>query len=677
MFHGNLLGVAVTSADTRKASTAFAGVLSDRRTLIAGSVGALLSMTGMAAVGQPIFARNATPEASLPAVPPEYEQFAGDWPMAQGDLRATRTASGASVDASNVGELGVAWELPIAAASGFGAITSNPVVQGNVVYVIDNAGNIKALDRGSGDIIWQADNNVPTLGPNGVAVGYGILVGVLGDTAEVLALNASDGTELWRFQIANHQALGITMAPFVYDGYVIVSSEPGGNTKGTYEGGANGVVYCLDIQTGITRWTWDTVVDDLWGNFRVNSGGGLWYPPSVDVDTGVLYMGIGNAGPFPGTDEFPNGSSRPGANDYANCLVALDPNAGKVLWYLNVKPGDIYDHDNQQSPVLGTVQIGGEDAPVVYSSGKHGYVIAAHRGSGHEIWRVPVGQHKNDGRTALPADQEDAIEILPGLFGGVESPMAFKDGVLYVAAFNFPSMMYATGVEFDFATGFAGATTNLVALDGATGDVIWDTGLTTGTAGSGPTIANDLLFIGTLDGMVRAFALADGAEVWSSQTSAGINAPCAAAGDLLLVPAGSIIAPSAESPDPVPGYGPALIAYQLGATGTVTLAEAEATGATPAATEGEPAAVTIESFDLGFTPDDVSIPADTDMDLTLRNTGVLEHNFRIDDPEVFIDLVPGGESRSLTVNLPAGSYQFYCSVPGHAAAGMVGTLTVE
>lgn len=505
----------------------------------------------------------ASPTALGPAIPPEVTQYANDWPVAQGDLAATRNAIGGTIDSSNVTSLTVAWELPIDAPSAFGAITSNPVVQGDTVYIIDNNANIQAVDKATGTVKWKQEYGVSTFGPNGVAIAYGYLIGVLGDTATVVALKPDTGEEIWRFQLANHNALGITMAPFVYDNYIIVSTEPGGNSKGTYEGGANGVVYALDVATGITLWTWDTVKDDLWGNFRVNSGGGLWYPPSVDTDTGVLYMGIGNAAPFPGTKEHPNATSRPGPNDYANNLVALDPNAGRLLWNINIKPHDLFDLDNQQTPVLADVEKDGVTRKLVFSSGKHGIVIGVDRESGYEIWRVPVGRHQND--TLLEIPDGESVQVFPGVLGGVESPMAYADGVLYVIAFNFPTTWTSVDLDFTSIGNFADATANILAMDALTGDIIWDVETPTGITGPGPTLSKDVLFTAGLDGILRAYKTTDGSLLWSYQLEAGVNAPFAVAGDTLIVPAGSFITPSADTQGEPPAIAAKVTAFKLGA----------------------------------------------------------------------------------------------------------------
>lgn len=103
-------------------------------------------------------------------------------------------------------------------------------------------------------------------------------------------------------------------------------------------------------------------------------------------------------------------------------------------------------------------------------------------------------------------------------------------------------------------------------------------------------------------------------------------------------------------------------------------------GASPVAGEQ----VEIVSHDIYFDPKEVTIPADTDVTIVLPNEGVTLHNFSIDDNKnedlpfepIDIDIDPGA-TEQVTINAPAGEYYFYCNVPGHEAAGMWGTLTVE
>jgi plastocyanin len=87
-------------------------------------------------------------------------------------------------------------------------------------------------------------------------------------------------------------------------------------------------------------------------------------------------------------------------------------------------------------------------------------------------------------------------------------------------------------------------------------------------------------------------------------------------------------------------------------------------------------ALVVESYDIYFEPTELSIPADTDVTVSLPNVGVTLHNFAIDELGIDVDIAPGATEETV-INAPAGTYEYYCNVPGHKQAGMLGTLTVE
>lgn len=87
--------------------------------------------------------------------------------------------------------------------------------------------------------------------------------------------------------------------------------------------------------------------------------------------------------------------------------------------------------------------------------------------------------------------------------------------------------------------------------------------------------------------------------------------------------------------------------------------------------------LTVEMEDIAFAPSELAIPANTDVTISLPNTGTMAHDFVIDELDIRTESVQPGETATVTINAPAGTYDFYCSVPGHAPAGMVGTLSVE
>jgi uncharacterized cupredoxin-like copper-binding protein len=118
---------------------------------------------------------------------------------------------------------------------------------------------------------------------------------------------------------------------------------------------------------------------------------------------------------------------------------------------------------------------------------------------------------------------------------------------------------------------------------------------------------------------------------------------------------------------------PAAAEQDAAAPGDATPAAGGEEQAAAGARAGE--AVTVESYDIYFEPEELSIPADTDVTVSLPNEGVTPHNFSIDELGIDVDIAPGATEETV-INAPAGTYEYYCNIPGHKQAGMVGTLTV-
>lgn len=86
--------------------------------------------------------------------------------------------------------------------------------------------------------------------------------------------------------------------------------------------------------------------------------------------------------------------------------------------------------------------------------------------------------------------------------------------------------------------------------------------------------------------------------------------------------------------------------------------------------------VTVETKEFSFTPDSISIAAGSTEVVVDNSAGVVEHDFTIDALDVEIYAAPG-TTESEVIEFEAGTYEFYCSIPGHREAGMEGTLTVS
>ncbi|MCC6674907.1 MAG: cupredoxin domain-containing protein [Thermomicrobiales bacterium] len=125
------------------------------------------------------------------------------------------------------------------------------------------------------------------------------------------------------------------------------------------------------------------------------------------------------------------------------------------------------------------------------------------------------------------------------------------------------------------------------------------------------------------------------------------------------------------TPPPAPGAGATQTAQAEAGTAPAAPTSAPAGGDAQAAQD-----VTITMHDIYFDPAEVTIPANTPVTVKLPNQGAALHDFTIDALGINVQVNPG-DTGEVTINAPAGEYEYYCSIPGHKAAGMVGKLIVE
>jgi alcohol dehydrogenase (cytochrome c) len=458
------------------------------------------------------------------------------------DLAGNREAK-SKITSGNVSQLKEAWSIPVEGQGIYGSYASTPIIVNGVIYSQDLESNVSAIDLESGDVLWDTKFESPSHGPNGLAVAEGHVYGAT--NAGAFALDQKTGKELWLTQLEGP----VDMAPGVNDGKVYVSTVPE-NTSAEYEAGAVGTLWAMDGKSGKKLWHFDTVPKDLWGEPNVNSGGGLWYPPSFDK-AGNVYAGTGNPAPLPGTPNKPWGESRPGDNRYADSLVKLDPNSGKLDWYYQETPHNIYDWDFQNSPII-TNSKGRE---VAIGSGKSGFVVAVDVKSGKVVWRTAVGTHNGHDKDPMYAmrgeyDKIKTGEAFPGTLGGVIAAMASDGKRVYVPIVNH-SMTVRNGYEVSEEST---ATGEVAALDLASGKVVWKAEMP-GPAYGSLLVTNDVVFATSSEGVIHALSANSGGEIWQAALPSGTNAGVMVTDDMLVTGAGL---PVAE------GQTAKLIAYKLG-----------------------------------------------------------------------------------------------------------------
>ncbi|MEI6156222.1 MAG: multicopper oxidase domain-containing protein [bacterium] len=85
-------------------------------------------------------------------------------------------------------------------------------------------------------------------------------------------------------------------------------------------------------------------------------------------------------------------------------------------------------------------------------------------------------------------------------------------------------------------------------------------------------------------------------------------------------------------------------------------------------------AITVEAFDLGFTVPTIDVASAGAYTVTFKNTGAAPHDVTLPDGQTLA--AQPGKVVTAVINIPAGGTTFSCSIPGHAAAGMTGSITV-
>jgi outer membrane protein assembly factor BamB len=595
------------------------------------------------------------------------------WGLPGADLANSRFVGG-PIDSSTVDQLGLAWTVPIKASGSFGAYATTPVVSNGVIYTQDMVSDVRAINLETGKVLWTKKYNSPSIGPNGVTTDGDTVYGATGDSA--FALQAATGQQLWIKKLPRNANEGIDMAPGLHNGVVYVSTVPG-NATSFYKGNGQSILFALDARTGATKWTWAQVPANLWSKKHkdINSGGGLWDPPSFDGN-GNLYIAVSNPAPFPGAPKLPWGASRAGPNLYTNSLVKLDEETGKLIWYYQLTPHDIYDWDLQNSPVFGTAN----GKRVVIDAGKAGIVFAVDAASGKLLWKTPVGVHNghdDDNLAAMKGDYSKLklpFKVFPGDLGGVESQIATNGSTVVVATNNLPATQTGQGNRFVKLADPKTGTGDLVAIDVSTGEIKWDAKLKSSPYGAA-TIANDVVFTTTYDGTVQGYDMDTGTKVWSTKLPAGTNTPVAVTGDTLLTAASL----------PAPGQTALITAFRLGGTASFPRPKSTPTSTTPAPTSPEQSASS--SVALAAKGNELAYDSTTEtakagkVTIKFTNASSLPHNVVLETAGgKTIGKTPtfsGGGTKDFRTRLKPGTYAYFCSVPGHRQAGMEGTLTVK
>ena len=367
-----------------------------------------------------------------------------NWLSYNGDYSGRRYSALREINTSNVAQLRAEWVFH---APNSDRLEVTPVVVDGIMF-LTSANDAYALDARTGQTLWHYSRPITEGLIDDASQHHNRGVGIWHsriymetDNAHLLCLDARSGHLLWDVPYTDGDPnYGATSAPLVVKDKVLVGTSGG-------DDGVRGFVAAYDAETGKEAWRFWTIPapgefgSSSWpGDAWRHGGGTTWMPGTYDPELNVVYWGTSN--PAPDFD----GEPRPGDDLYTDCLLALDADTGKLKWYFQFTPHDLFDYDATETPMLVDTTFRGEKRKLVVEANRNGFIYVLDRTDGRFLlatrfaeklnWTSGIDQKGRPIRTdAQPS--EKGTRICPGMVGATNwySPSFSPDtSMLYFIA---------------------------------------------------------------------------------------------------------------------------------------------------------------------------------------------------------------------------------------------------
>jgi alcohol dehydrogenase (cytochrome c) len=469
-----------------------------------------------------------------------------NWMTYGGNYSAWRYSALDQITRENIKNLVPVWTFHTGELRG--GLNATPLVMDGVVYLMGPMNRVFAINAETGKIIWKYFYKLPEMsipyqrGSRGLAIGHGMVYfGTLDN--HVVALDMKTGREVWDIEVEDVRQCGcnITSPPLVVKDKVIA-----GVTGG--EHAHRGYLNAFDAKTGKHLWRFYTIPGpgepgfETWGEKMWKYGGApTWLTGSYDPELNLLYWGVGN----PSSDFY--GEFRKGDNLYSNSIIALDPDTGKLKWYYQEIPHDLYDFDSSFECVLIDYERDGKKQKLLVHPNKGGMTWVLDRETGKylnaykhvDIINWLKGVDKNGKPVGmLPVPPTGETFVCPSICGGRNwdhSAYSPRTKLWYNIGWEFCNIIKPEKQEIKEGQGLFGGGVELKppkdaapyghinGFDPLTGKQQWRYRTKYPNLGSLLVTGSDLLFTGDVEGNAFALDAKTGEHLWSYYTGGGIS----------------------------------------------------------------------------------------------------------------------------------------------------------
>ena len=459
------------------------------------------------------------------------------WPTYHGDYSGRRYSTLTKINAANINSLSLAWVYR--ANVGQGSIKSTPLVINGVLY-FTLPDYVWAVDARTGREIWRhawPSKGGTHIGNRGVGV-YGNALYFETPDCHLVALNLRDGKERWRKTICDlDQFYFGSVAPVIVKNHVIAGVSGDDLDRPGY-------IQSHDPETGELQWRWYAVPQKMgdpgsetWPNEdAMKHGGGMtWQPITYDPELNLIYVTTGNPQPVIAH------KNRAGANLFTECIVALNPDTGKMVWYFQPSPHDSHDWDATEVPVLFDGEINGQRRKLLAQASRNGYFFVLDRATGKNLvtsefvktnWAKGLDAKGQPIPNPAKEPQLDGTLVSPNQGGATNWPppsFSPQTGLFYVSASRAFSVYYIFDPD-DNPQGWGGtdrggwSESMLQAIDYKTGKIRWSHKWEGAAGRSGVlSTAGNLVFAGDAANNFVALDARNGEALWHANLGAGVS----------------------------------------------------------------------------------------------------------------------------------------------------------